>query len=283
MRIKKSFLHYSILHIFLLFIVLTGCSSIRATPWGPSNYAAPCDSPPLFRINLEKISGFGSYAWVHAYLMVNGREISMLRPDGSMWGYYVYNGDVPYDGEIRFRYRIETRRSGFSSVGSFYRPFDAYYVSNMGHVSWTGSNVDTLENDWVSVPISDRPRRTLKLTKTINPASFTGIMEVTETLTVQNSLPHTISISQPQVLDIASGNAVPEFTLVPVSGAASYPIAIPAGRTIDFLATYTENITAPTGFSINKDAGIQFDWSAGSTVCPFGPIWISGTFRAMAG
>ncbi len=173
--------------LLLCVIFVPGCATVKATP-GPIQdyYHASCSTPAFFSIDVWKTTGFGSFSFVRANLIINGKRIVLGSPSGTEWGRHEYLGIVPYDGEVRFRYMIESRRSDSSSFTTFYRPSDQYHHRKMGTVLWTGSTAAGVGNNFISLPQSNRPQRSLYLNKVLPDLNFTGILTVTETLTIQN-------------------------------------------------------------------------------------------------
>ena len=262
-----------ILFFFIGIFTVSGCSSINATPTNiPAAFAAPCISAPDFRIDISKHAGIRDFESVAAFLIVNGEEIPLNPPSGGgKWGTYHYTGAVPYDGEVRFRYRIRSRRSGYSSSSSSYRQSDRYYLRPMGDVSWTGTDMIDLPDTAVSDVYARRPDRTFRIDKEIFPGTYTGPMSHTETLTIKNNTGNSITLSQPQVLGQSTGAPIPGLTI-----ATPINLTIPDGGSMDFDITFATNIDGSGG--AGAQAFITFDWNDGTTNCAFGPIWLHASF-----
>ena len=257
----------------ILLATISGCSTISATPDNiPAAYAAPCVSAPDFRIDVSKNPGMGGFSSVRAYLIINGDEIQLNPPtSGSMWGTYHYTGAVPYDGEIRFRYRIQSRRSGYSSSSSSYRQTDRYYLRPMGDVSWSGTAMIDLRDTDVSEVYARKPDRTFRIDREIFPATYTGPLSQTETLTITNNTGNAITLTQPQVLGQATGTPIPGLTITTPAN-----LTIPNGASLNFDITFAANIDGSGG--TGASAFMTFDWSDGTTSCAFGPIWLYASF-----
>ncbi|MFQ5549379.1 MAG: hypothetical protein ACE5FV_13875 [Woeseia sp.] len=120
-------------------------------------------------------------------------------------------------------------------------------------------------------PQGRRPNKTLNIEKQIFPNTYTGPITDTETLTIHNKSGNTITITQPQVVGRSTGAPIPEMT---VSTPANLTIA--NGGTMTFDVTYSDNIDGTGGrFAQGK---MEITWSDGTTTCPFGPIWVDGSF-----
>ena len=259
-------------------VMMSSCSGIRATPRGISaGYAASCQVLPVFRVDVEKVQRIGDFDLVNVFLVINGEEIQLNPPTGgSLWGAYKYIGEVPYDGTIRFRYRILSSRTFFSSTSSFYRQSDRYYLRDMGIIKWTGTRVSNIPNTSVSEPSDRLPSKMLLLEQEFL-SNFTGTLSQTETLTIRNNATYTVTITQPQIVDRTTGNPLAEMTITAAAGTPTYPLNIAAGGSVDFKLTYTANIDG-SGSQVIRQGGIFFNWDDTIRTCKFGPIWVNGYF-----
>ncbi|MBC2724607.1 MAG: hypothetical protein HGJ97_18450, partial [Desulfosporosinus sp.] len=132
--IIRSFLFISVV------AVISGCVSLDITHTPPSSFIDNCNEPqlPLFMIKVDEDPGLGSFASVRVFLLANGKEHQMNRQiSDSIWGTYSLYASVDNDGEVRYRYRIESRRTGYTSVSKSYRPNDRWEVAPMGKITWS--------------------------------------------------------------------------------------------------------------------------------------------------
>jgi len=204
-------------------------------------------------------------------LIVNGEEKGMTPASSSPYGMYSYSGNVPHDGEIRFRYlfRYFTGVSGASGPNMSWGPGDRYLTKTVGKVAWSSSREFAVPDNVIEDPFWRRPRRYIGMLDVLPIPNFSGTRTQTANLILTNNDTVNISVGYPPtVFDRSTGAAIPGFTISP----ASTIITILGGAS----ATYT--LTAQTSISNGQpvfwDAGVRFPVLLGATACHFGPIWV---------
>ena len=270
--------------VFLVFI--SGCSSMSIEPITPGSYFAPCtpDPAPVFQFSARRNQGVGNIFDVHAQLLINGEYITMDNPtSGRAFGNYRYVGDIPYDGEARYRFVVSYKVGyGIFSTNARARvPFDRYYLRPVGEVSWSADSIhesSPLPDTFIDAAnrVDERPRRSLRLGEFLIPG-ITGPQSDTATLAIQNNYTYNLIIQEPRITDRASGGAVPELTIVQSSGSTTYPITLAGGTSVNFDVTYHVNMDGTN--SVIRLAGIEIPYTDNIRNCSLGPIWIDAEYR----
>lgn len=262
--------------IFWIFLVLSvalifsGCVTIEVTPTFESEFEDICENPPIFKILVERQSGIGSYSSIKAFVIANGTESQLQGPaGGSMWGTYSSPVGIFADGEVKYRYRLEVKRSGNSNYNIIYRPEEDFKVAPVGKISWSSPNAITCP-PFIPEGFEHGFNRSIHFEALGFPSGGTETADSQVTISNGYGLP----ISFSEVYIRSGGLGTSEFSINDSSGnPIVFPVVIPAGESKTFKLSYTDS---HTGTGISKDAEIFFNRITPTGSCIFGPVHIKG-------
>lgn len=266
--------------------VLSACASVSLQPIIGPFYPAPCkpDPDPVFQLTVSRNAGIGNIRDGRAWLIINGEEIAMQQPSSGTLGTYQYVGTIPYDGEARYRFSFYyTLGYGvFRTNQTALEPTDRYLVASVGHLTWSSPNREStpLPNAIVNQPggadLPPQPRRLLRLGERGLSPGTTGLRTDSGILTLRNGESYPLTVSQPTIVDRATGATVTDVTVQQSSGSTIYPITVGAGATVDFYVAYRATLDGTA--DVRRHAGIRVPYTDTIRNCSLGPIWVDASF-----